>query len=123
MEDINEEKLKTSMFFVEATSCEQQYLWAENHEKLEWVQDNMGFWQIVGYINKDNDMPVCVSFSFVTILGKRICFYDVTSRFSDSKMVENFIEKNYNVKWDSGRRLAMTDAANFHLAIDAVKNN
>ena len=38
-------------------------------------------------------------------------------------MVENFIEKNYNVKWDSGRRLAMTDAANFHLAIDAVKNN
>lgn len=79
----------------------------------------MGFYQVIGKINKNK--PVCVSFSFAKIYGKRICFYYSSGRYSDSVMVENFIESNYSVKWDNGTRRAMTDAMNFHHAIDACR--
>ncbi len=63
-----------------------------------------------GYIDKDEKKPVCVSFMFAKIFDKRICFYDVTSRYSDSAMVEKWITDNYPVKWDNGSRIAMTAA-------------
>jgi hypothetical protein len=94
-------------------------LWKEFHEQVDWQEDNMGFYQVIGKINKNK--PVCVSFSFAKIYGKRICFYYSSGRYSDSVMVENFIESNYSVKWDNGTRRAMTDAMNFHHAIDACR--
>jgi len=117
-----EQKLKKTVFFIEATSCEQFYLWKEYHEKIDWEEDNMGFWEQIGCIGGDIEKPVCVSFTFAKIYGKIICFYDVTSRYSDSVMVENWIEENYPVKWDNGSRKAMTDAINFHHAINCCKN-
>ena len=66
-------------------------------------------------------MPVNVSFTFDIINGERICFYDVISRFSDSQMVEKFLKENYPIKYDNGSRDAMTNAQNFHHAIDAVR--
>lgn len=120
-----EQKLKETVFFVEATGCERHFLWKENEERkgqehhLDWKQDMMSFWETIGYIGKGKSRPVCVSFSFALLDGKRVCFYDATSRYVDHTMVEEFIER-YPVKWDGTRR-AMTDAMNFHLVIHHIK--
>lgn len=122
-----ERKLKETVFFIETTSCERQFLWEENQRckgqdhHVDWKQDMMGFWQTIGHVNGRKHQPVCVSFSFALLNGKRVCFYEVTSRFSDSVMVEEFIEKRYPVKWDNGTRRAMTDAMNFHHVIDHIQ--
>ena len=118
----SEDKLKDCVFFVEANSYEQFALWKENHSKkrLKWEEDNSGFSIIVGNIGKGK--PVNVAFNFAKIRGKRICFYEAISRYVDHDMVEKWIEKNYPVKWDNGNRRAMTDAMNFHHAIDACQN-
>ena len=79
----------------------------------------MSFFGHIG--KKKNKRPVCVTFFFADIFGKIICFYDVTSRFSDSVMIEKYLEKNYPVKYDNGTRRAMTNADNFHLAVCALK--
>jgi hypothetical protein len=116
-----EAKLKTSVFFIEATHYEKFSLWRRFHEtSIGWVEDNLGFCIIVGSLGKNK--PVNVSFSFATLNGKRVCFYEAISRYVDHTMVEEFIEKNYPVKWGNDRR-AMTDADNFHLVIDAVTND
>ena len=112
-----EKKLKSAVFFIEANSFEQQTLWEAHHKKFPWREDNRGFSQVIGYVNGRKHQPVNVSFSFARIHGQRVCFYYCCSRFSDSVMVENFLEKHYPVKYDGGTRRAMTDAANFHHAI------
>lgn len=118
----NEEwKMQTSIFFVEANSNESFMLWKEWHNEVLWEQDNMGFSQIIGYVDELNKKPVNVSFLFALINSARICFYETISRYNDSVMVEKFIEKNYPVKWDNNSRRAMCDAGNFHLAVNAVK--
>ena len=117
-----DERLNNSVFFIEANSFEQFSLWREYHDHCEWEEDNMGFFQKIGEIAEDDRMPVYVEYHFVKIYGKRICFYHCTSRFCDHTMVEDYIKNNYSVKWDNNTRLAMTDAMNFHLAIDRCKN-
>lgn len=92
------------------------------HENTQWVEDPSGMRLVIGHINGNAEMPVCVDFSFATIHGKRICLYEAVSRFVDHTMVEDWIENNYPVKWDNNTRRGMTDAMNFHLAIDRCKN-
>ncbi len=115
----SEEKLKSSVFFIEATSFEQFSLWKEYHDKIPWKEDPLGFSQIIGHLSKKR--PVNVSFTFAEIFGKRICFYEAVSRFVDHTMIENFLDTNYPVKYSNGTRIARTDADNFHLAIDACE--
>jgi hypothetical protein len=117
--DEKEKKMQETVFFVEANSFESFSLWNQHHEKdLIWREDNCGFSQIIGCIDGDQNKPVNVTFMFAVIFGSRICFYDVCSRFSDSEMVEKWIETNYPRKWANGTRRAMTNAQNFHHAID-----
>jgi len=103
-------KLKASIFFIEANSFEILQLWKEFKEY--WVEDNVGFYKTIGFINNDKNMPINVLFNFTKLFNQQICFYNVISRFNDSELVENFLEKNYPVKYE-GRR-AMTNAMNFH---------
>lgn len=117
--DDKEKKLKETVYFCEATGYEQLSIWREEHERHDWVQDMSGFSQVIGYIDKKRKKPVNVSFSFAVVDGQRICFYEAISRYVDHKMVEEFIVKNYPVKYDQGQRRAMDDAMNFRL--DAVK--
>lgn len=124
MEITKEEKMKTTVFFIEANSFEILQLWKECKEETKWEEDSMGFSQVIGYLDEHNEMkPVNVSFTFAKIFGKRICFYDVISRFSDSQMVENYLETNYPVKYDNGTRRAMTNSMNFHNARIACSMN
>jgi len=119
----SEAKLKTSVFFVEATRCEQLYIWSEWKERLKWKEDGSGVGICIGHINKQKTKPVWVSFGFAELNGKRICFYDVTSRFCDHTMVEDYIKSKYPVKYDNGTRTAMCDAMNFHLCANAIQHN
>lgn len=112
-----DEKLKRSSFFVEANKFEQFILWKDNYhnnkdvDKLEWVQDTSGFFREIGSIG--HNKPVTVNFTFCIIGETYICFYYPSSRYVDYKMVEDWIEKNYPVKYDGDSRRAMVDAANF----------
>ena len=117
--DWEEANLFSSIFFVEATHCEQFYLWKEYHKKCYWEQISEGFGRTIGHID---EYPVFVSFNFAKIYGKRICFYEATSRYVDHTMVEEYIKTYYPLRWDNNTRIAMTDAMNFHHAIDAAKN-
>ncbi|MFW5847527.1 MAG: hypothetical protein ACOCVF_01225 [bacterium] len=116
-----EAKLKTTVFFIEANSFETMCLWEKYKDETNWEEDSMGVLVQVGEI--DGLKPVYVSFSFAKIFGKRICFFDVTSRYADYAMIQDYIKDNFPVKWDNGSRDAITDAMNFHHVIDTCKNN
>lgn len=107
-----EEKLKDTKFFVEATSFETFSLWLQNKDRCQWDNDNFGSVIPIGTVGKNKQ--VWVSFMFVFINNHRVCFYETTSRYNDTEMVENWIKTNYPVKWDSDSRIAMTNADNFH---------
>jgi len=120
--DIKEEKIKTSIFFVEANSFEELCLWREYSQEVVWEQDTAGFCQIIGFIgNRKKKRIVNVSFSFAVINGQLICFYDPISRFVDHKMVEKFLDKYYPVKYDNNSRRAITDAMNFGDVLTAIR--
>lgn len=121
MQPFDEQKLKSVVFFIEATSFEQFSLWKEYHKESQWESNLLGFSMVIGFLDKAKKKPVNVSFTFVKIFDKLICFYDVVSRYSDSTMVEEWLWKNFPVKWDGGIRLAYTDANNFHLAFNRCK--
>lgn len=116
-----EEKLKTSVFFIEANSFETLQLWKSHKLETNWEEDMAGFSQCIGLIDNDKNKPVHVLFFFAKIYDKRICFFDVVSRYNDSEMVKNFIKENYPVKDDRGRD-AITNAMNFHHAINLCEN-
>jgi hypothetical protein len=119
----NEEKLKAVDFFVEADGYAVQSLWEKYYydkketegynSRLEWIQDKSGFMKHIGDINGLKDMPVTCEFSFYIINGKYICFYSPGSNYVDWKMIENWIDTNYPIKYDTTRR-ARTNAMNFH---------
>jgi hypothetical protein len=112
-----EQKLETTAFFIEANSYEKLCLWREHHKEYGWEEDNSGIGKTIGFINDDPNKPVVLNFFFAKIFGKRICFYEATSRFVDHTMIEEWIEKNYPITW-RGTSRAMTDAMNFHHAVD-----
>jgi len=115
-------KLKSSLFFIKANSFEQHCLWKEYKDEINWEEDKRGFVERIGYIDEDKNKQVLLLFTFAKIYGKRICFFEVLSRYSDSLMVEAYFTRNYPVKWDNGTRNAFTDAMNFHLVINACKS-
>jgi hypothetical protein len=123
--DPKEWKLRTSIFFVEATSEEQFHLWSDNKYHMEpkyrhdWQQDHAGFAEQIGCVNNDEKMPIWIAYSFAIIDGYRVCFYEATSRFVDHDLVEKHIEK-YDPKYDNGKRRAMTNATNFHHVASAI---
>jgi hypothetical protein len=116
----SEDKLKETVFFVEATDYERHEIWRKLHVKHDYEHDNMGFSQHIGNIKNDPSMGVHVCFLFSYLYGYRICMYNATSRFVDHTMVEEYIKTNWPVKWDNGNRIAMCDANNMHLCVNAV---
>jgi|ERR1044072_4628499 hypothetical protein len=116
-----EDKLKESIFFVEANSYEQLALWREVHEKHSFEQDPCGGGIHVGNINDDASMSVHICLSFYYVYGYRVCFYYPTSRFVDYTMIEQFFEKNYPVKYGNNTKRAMTDAMNFYSVVAEAK--
>lgn len=93
----NDEKLKSTNYFVEADEFAYDELWRKHYhnnnraDKLEWVQDRAGFSRTIGSLDLLNQKPVVVKFSFFIINNKYVCFYYPSSRFVDWDMVDKFI--------------------------------
>ncbi len=118
LSDEFKELMKATIYFVEATSCEELNLWEKNHEELKWENSSRLISLIIGLIGKTKKQRVVnVLFKFVTLRGYTVCFYEIVSRFADHQMVEKFIKKNHNVK---GERWPLTDAMNFHHVIHDI---
>jgi hypothetical protein len=122
-------------FLVESTSFEHQVLWEkwsieavakkefitipENRHRVLWEQLSPGFFQQIGKLGKH---PVCVEVQFARIAGHVVAFYDATSRVVDHDMVKKWLEETFKVpKWDSGTRVAQTNASNFHSCVHALE--
>lgn len=113
-----ESRLAETMFIVEATSFEQHMLWEMNHKKLKWEQVSQGWLVTVG---KLDDRPCCITTSWARIDGQLVMFYEQCSQVTDCLQTYEWIHKHFNGTWDNGRRVASTDANNFHLCLDAVR--
>ena len=129
--------LKKVKFFVEADSFAQSTLWkefsvqgrqfiqrtrGEDEIRVSWDQETRGFNLTIGEIKVGRDrLPINISFSFATINGIYICFYEGISQLVHHAMIEDFLHTLYPVKYDKGTRLAYTNASNFHHCLHFCK--
>lgn len=129
------ERIKQTVALVEANSNEQHLLWREwakestwcdpkypstLSRKFMWEQMNPGCWIQIGTLAK---MPVCISLSWNRLDGQVVLFWELTSMVTDSRMAEKYLKKIFGKipTYDNGHREATTDANNFHLAAEAVR--
>ena len=103
---------------VEATSCEQQYLWQDNRvDKFvgpaikPWKENLAGCLQCVGHFAK---APIYISLRTAEIDGHKILFWNATSQVVDYRVIEAWMEANIP---QSARRsdgyINQSDATNF----------
>lgn len=112
------EALAGVMFVVEATDFEKQYLWTSHHKNVTWDSRAGGYLVTVGHLD---DRPVCLSIWFAQIDGQRVMFFHATSQVVDYRMVDAWLNANCSPTWDAGTRKARTDAQNFHLCLEAIR--
>lgn len=111
-------RLANVVAFVEATTFEENCIWANFTEKYnrvqksEWVQGT-GLFKNVGYIQK---RPINITLSFSTIKGKVVCFYDAVSPLADHEMIGKWIRQQ-----SAQKNVVYTDAQNFHIALQRVE--
>jgi hypothetical protein len=107
-------------YLVKATDCESLNAWRwyaddpplSGRKPIEWLQTNPGAWYEVG---KLAGFSVCVTLSWDWIGGALVCWWNMTSRVTDSVMVEEWLAKKMpNVKQRS-------DAMNFGNIIWAIE--
>lgn len=120
-----EERLKKTLFIVEATSFEQHTLWGrfakDSRDRPGYVEHPVAWEQINPGWNVDVGSKTHVSMSWARIDGHLICFYEPVSQVVDNKAVEDWFKKHFKGRWDSGTRRATTNASNFHHALHAVR--
>lgn len=106
----SDEMIAKTEHWVEANSCEQQYLWKDFGpesilKKHSWEQEGMG---IVRKLGELDNMPVNISISWAYIDGHLVGFYYSPSMVTDYRMLDEFIKK-------TGKQ--EVDAMNFHNCI------
>lgn len=121
LESEKEEKMRSSVAFIKATSNEQFMFWQQN--KDIYVQDCLGFSQLITLIDSDKNKPVRVSFSFAHILGKRICFFETISRYDDKEAVRAWLEKNYPIKHGVLKSNGILESRDFDVVIHKINEN
>ena len=87
--------------------------------RVDWKQVNSGFMLTIGHIKK---MPVCVEFSFAFINGKKICFYNCSSRVADHTMIKDWLIERFQLTNDGYTRWNHTDSSNFHNCVNSLDN-
>ena len=122
-----ENRLKRTLFIVEATSFEQFSLWQQHSKTSDsrpsWAQvvdwKEMDGWLVT--VGKLGKRPCCVSMSWARIDGCLVMFYDQCSQVCDSIQTEKWLEKHFSGRYDNGTRRAWTDAQNFGHCLSAIK--
>ena len=113
-----EDRLKETLFVVEATTFEQLCLWQQRGKTLKWEQLGSGWMIQVGNLGTH----ICnISASWFRIEGQWVMFYYPCSRVSDSEQTDKWLDKHFTGKWDKGHRRARTNAMNFAHCIQAIR--
>lgn len=137
-EDTAENRLKKTLFIVEATSFEQHALWRDHakennlnpspgYAKYTWEQVNPGWLVTVGHLGtakgkgENKKRPVCINVSWNRIDGHLVMFYDQCSQVADSVQTEKWLDENFKGKYDSRTRRAQCDAMNFGHCLSAIR--
>ena len=122
MQDQDIERMSHVKFFVKANTNETFCLWKENKYEYKnehnWRQVTSGFALTLGEIE---NRPIVLEFAFNYIYDNLVCFYHGCSQLVDNKMIDDFIEFCWPIKYDGNRR-AMTDATNFHHCFQFCEN-
>ncbi len=87
--------------------------------RIEWKQVMAGFGLTIGYIKK---LPVTLCFTFAILNGKKVCFYECTSRLADHTMIEKWLIKHFQLTHDNYTRWNHTNAMNFHKCVRSLDN-
>jgi hypothetical protein len=125
-----QELIDGAIFFVEATSYEQQCLWVENVENYKSVKS---FEHETPYftieIGKYKGQPMYVELGFELIDGQRVGFYHPCGNIVNREMVNDWAKKvvgskKYDKKSQMGDgnygRRSMCDAWNFNHCLCAI---
>jgi hypothetical protein len=124
---VADKRFDETFFCVEANSYEGQQIWLEfNQERgIPWISENgllveAGELDIIGV----GKMPVTLSLFWNRIRGKLICFYEVSSRFVDHNMVEDWLKKNIikDKTW-AGNLPVVCDAMNACNILHAIQDS
>lgn len=113
-----DQRFRRTMFVVEADSFSVHQLWKENHESHDWRQDCSGLWLAIG---RYHGTPLYASFQWATIDGQLVLFYEPTSALQHYWILDRWLERHCNPRWDRGTRRAHCDAMNFHHCLDAIR--
>lgn len=125
--DSDKDLFKDVVFLVEATHHEQHMFWVEffyepRKDRVRvatWEQVSMGRWLTIGEVD---GRPVAVSINYAILNGKKIMFYEGTSKLVDHQMIEEWIQ-HYAldaIRYDKGSRWAQCNSMNFHHCLDVV---
>lgn len=121
-------KLRDTAYAVEANSHEVNRLWSlhahagkqfvlhvreDEKYRVDWVQDNSGYLPLAGHVYNNKTMPVRISLFWNILNGKRILFYEPTSRFVDHTLVREWLEHHLPHLFPEKGRNLHTDANNF----------
>lgn len=90
------------------------------HTRIEWKQVPAGFGITIGHIGKGTNRPVCVSFNFAFIKGKKVCFYFCMSNTADYAMIESWLIERFQLTHDGYTRWSHVDANNFHNCVNSL---
>lgn len=100
------------VYMVETTSYEKLALWREYHKELNWQEVTHGgpMFQLGELAGR----PIVLSVNIISILGRKVMFYEPTSQVVDWVMVEDFLKKSWpNVQ--------MTNGMNFFNAVHYIR--
>ncbi|MEK6829133.1 MAG: hypothetical protein AABY15_03320 [Nanoarchaeota archaeon] len=90
-----------------------------NSTRVDWEQIHAGFMITIGKVGK---LPVSVCFNFAIINGKKVCFYEATSRVVNHKMVEDWLITRFQLTHDKYCRWNHVNAGNFHNCVNSLDN-
>lgn len=89
------------------------------HTRIDWKQIMSGFGLTIGQVQRK---PVCVTFNFAIINGKKVCFYYPSSIMVDHRMIENWLISRFQLTHDKYTRWNHVDANNFHNCVNSLDN-
>jgi hypothetical protein len=124
MDDNAENRLKNTIFVVEATSFEVFSLWKENAENSFRRQNSVSWEQMDGWIINVGELygrPCNISTLWVRIEGQLVMFYYPCSQVADSAKTDKWIDEHFSGRWDNNTRSARCDAMNFHMCLKAIQ--
>ena len=102
-----------TVYVVEATDTEHQFLWERYHMMVKWEQLNPGEIATLGHLKKK---PLCVDIRWARIDNQIVMFYYPSSAIIDWSWIKNWVSQEYK-----GREHC--NAANFHNCLSSLRRN